>query len=155
MTNKKNLFAKNITIKNRKANFSYTFIEKYTAGIVLKGTEVKSIRLGKANLSVAYCYLLDGAIWIKGMSIAPYTQGTIYNHEETRARKLLLQRKELNKLMKSQEKGVTIIPLQLFINERGFVKIQIALARGKKNYDKREAIKARDLDRSTKRQEKI
>ena len=151
MTKKKNDFSKKITIKNRKAGFSYAFLEKYTAGIALKGTEVKSIRLGKASLPESYCYFFKGELWIKGMYIAHYTEGNIYNHLETRERKLLLNKKELNKLMKGQDKGITIVPIQLFINERGFAKIQIALAKGKKEYDKRATIKERDLNRSSQR----
>ncbi len=137
-----------ITIKNRKASFEYNFLESYVAGMVLTGTEVKSIRAGKVSLSEAYCYFSRGELWVKGMYIAAYEQGNIYNHVENRERKLLLKRKELNKLMRNKEKGLTIIPVQLFINERGIAKLQIALAKGKKLYDKRQSIKERDLERA-------
>lgn len=143
--------AKNITIKNKRASFEYTFLDKYTAGIVLTGTEIKSVRAGKVSLQESYCYFSRGELWAKGMHIAEYTQGTIYNHVETRERKLLLNRKELNKLMRNKEKGLTIIPVQLFINERGLAKLQIALAKGKKLYDKRQHIKEKDLARAMQR----
>jgi SsrA-binding protein len=138
---------KNLTIKNRKASFEYIFLDKYVAGIALTGTEVKSIRAGEVSLQEAYCYYLREELWIKQMHIAPYKHGNIYNHEETRERKLLLNKKELRKLMQNKEKGLTIIPIQLFINERGLAKLEIALAKGKKLYDKRQAIKEKDLAR--------
>lgn len=137
-----------LCIKNRQAHFSYTLLDRYTAGIILQGTEIKSIRMGKASLQEAYCYFNQGALWIKGMHIAAYIHGTIYNHEEKRERQLLLKGKELQKLLKSQSKGLTIIPIELFISPRGFAKLVIALARGKKLYDKRQTIKERDLERS-------
>jgi SsrA-binding protein len=143
---------KNPTIKNRRASFEYHFLDKYVAGIVLTGTEIKSIRTGKVSLQEAYCYYLREELWIKQMHIAPYEHGNIYNHLETRERKLLLRKKELRKLMKNQEKGLTIIPIQLFINEKGLAKLEIALAQGKKLYDKRQTIKERDLDREIQRQ---
>jgi len=141
----------NIAIKNKQASFSYTFLDKYVAGIVLTGTEIKSIRAGKVSLQESYCYFSGGALWVKGMHIAAYTQGNIYNHVENRERKLLLNKKELRKLMRNKEKGLTIIPVQLFINERGLAKLQIALAKGKKLYDKRQSIKERDLARAAQR----
>lgn len=141
----------NLTIKNRRASFEYTFLEKYVAGLVLTGTEIKAIRASKVSLQEAYCYFLQGELWVKGMHIAPYAQGNIYNHAETRVRKLLLHSKELNKLMRNKEKGLTIIPIQLFINERGLAKLQIALAKGKKLYDKRHSIKERALQRAMQR----
>lgn len=137
-----------INIKNRRASFEYTLLDKYTAGIALTGTEIKSIRAGKANLQEAYCYFHRDELWIKGMYIAPYAQGNIHNHLETRERKLLLQRKELNKLFRSREKGMTIVPIQLFISDKGLAKLQIALAKGKKLHDKRQAIKERDVARA-------
>jgi SsrA-binding protein len=143
---------KNLTIKNRRASFEYHFLNRYVAGIVLTGTEIKSIRTGKVSLQEAYCYYLGEELWIKQMHIAPYEHGNIYNHLETRERKLLLHKKELRKLMKNQEKGLTIIPIQLFINEKGLAKLEIALAQGKKLYDKRQTIKERDLDREIQRQ---
>ncbi|AXI24488.1 SsrA-binding protein [Cardinium endosymbiont of Sogatella furcifera] len=137
-----------VCIKNRQAHFAYSFLDRYTAGLILQGTEIKSIRMGKASLQEAYCYFNQGALWIKGMHIAAYSHGNIYNHEEKRDRQLLLQKKELQKLLKTHSKGLTIIPVELFISQRGFAKLAIALARGKKLYDKRQAIKARDLERS-------
>lgn len=137
-----------VYIKNRQAHFSYTFLDRYTAGLILQGTEIKSIRMGKASLQEAYCYFNRGSLWVKGMHIAAYSHGNIYNHEEKRDRQLLLQKKELQKLLKNQAKGLTIIPIELFISQRGFAKLAIAMARGKKLYDKRQAIKERDLERS-------
>mmetsp|Transcript_6237 Transcript_6237/g.14048 ORF Transcript_6237/g.14048 Transcript_6237/m.14048 type:complete len:155 (-) Transcript_6237:3066-3530(-) len=148
MASKHKKVAKNVTIKNRKASFAYTFLDKYVAGIVLTGTEIKSVRLSNASLQEAYCYFSQGELWVQGMYIAVYTPGTIYNHVENRKRKLLLNRKELNKLMRNKEQGLTIIPIQLFIHERGLAKLQIALAKGKKLYDKRQHIKERDLKRT-------
>ena len=143
--------SKNLTIRNKRANFEYTFLDKYIAGIVLTGTEIKSIRAGQVSIKESYCLFARGELWVKGMHIAAYTQGNIYNHVENRERKLLLNRKELKKLMRNKEKGLTIIPVQLFIDERGRAKLQIALAKGKKMYDKREHLKARDLERAARR----
>jgi len=147
MIKDKKRLSKQIDIKNKKADFSYEFLDKYIAGMVLTGTEIKSIRAGKVSLQEAHCYFLKGELWAKNIHIAPYAQGNLYNHVETRERKLLLNRSELNKLIKSKEKGLTIIPICLFINERGLAKLQIALAKGKKIYDKRQSIKERDLQR--------
>lgn len=152
MSGKKTELPVNICIKNRQARFEYSFLDRYTAGIILQGTEIKSIRMGKASLQEAYCYFNRASLCIKGMHIGSYIHGNIYNHEEKRDRKLLLKKKELQKLIKNEAKGLTIIPLQLFINQRGFAKIEIALARGKKTHDKRQAIKERDLERSASRQ---
>lgn len=141
-------FHKTVNIKNRKASFEYQFIDKYVAGVVLTGTEVKSVRETKVNLQHAYCAFKKDELYIREMHISPYTLASHYNHEATRERKLLLNRQELKKLMtKSQEKGLTIIPVRLFINDRGLVKIEIALAKGKKLYDKREDIKQKDIKR--------
>ena len=141
-----------INIKNRKASFEYEFLDKYIAGIRLVGTEIKSIREGKANLTDAYCYFRNNELWIQGVHIAEYGWGTCNNHDPKRERKLLLSRKELNKLeRKAQDKGLTMIALRMFINERGFAKLEIALARGKKRYDKREDIKQRDSKRELER----
>jgi SsrA-binding protein len=140
-------------IRNRQATFQYELLDKYVAGIVLRGTEVKSIRRAHVSLQEAYCYLLRGELWIKNMPIAPYEQGNIYNHEENRPRKLLLTRKELNRLAKSQEKGLTIIPIELFFDQKNRAKLQIALAKGKKLYDKRQAIKERDIKRELSRRQ--
>nr|WKN36672.1 SsrA-binding protein SmpB [Tunicatimonas sp. TK19036] len=144
----KSRFSNQISIKNRKARFEYQFLDTYLAGIKLMGTEIKSIREGKVNLQEAYCYFNDQELFIKQMHISPYSQGTHYNHEPARERKLLLKKKELVKLeSKMAEKGLTIIPTRLFINERGLAKLEIALAQGKKLYDKREDIKQRDVNR--------
>lgn len=151
MTSNHKKKAQNIAIKNKQASFAYTFLDKYVAGIVLTGTEIKSIRAGKVSLQESYCYFSRGELWAKGIHIAVYTQGNIYNHVENRERKLLLSRKELKKLMRNKEKGLTIIPVQLFINERGLAKLKIALAKGKKLYDKRQSIKERDLKRAAQR----
>lgn len=151
MSSKQKKVAKNIAIKNKRASFEYMLLAKYVAGMVLTGTEIKSIRAGKVSLPESYCYFSRGELWVKGMHIAAYTQGNIYNHVENRERKLLLNKKELNKLMRNKEKGMTIIPVQLFINERGLAKLEIALAKGKKLYDKRQRIKERDLERAMQR----
>ena len=140
--------ANEVNIKNRRASFDYEFIEEYTAGRVLKGTEIRSIRAGRAGLADAYCYFHRGELWIKGMYVAEYKLGTYYNHAERRERKLLLQKKELSKLeRKTKESGLTIVPLRVFLNDKGFAKVRIALARGKKQYDKRESLKAKDAKR--------
>lgn len=147
---------KNIQIKNRRATFDYEIIDTYTAGIVLTGTEIKSLRMGKASLVDCYCYFHNGELYAKGMNIAEYHWGTYNNHSPKRDRKLLLQQKELTKLERAlQDKGLTIVGLKMFINERGLAKLQIGLARGRKNYDKREYIKDKDakreMDRAMKR----
>lgn len=153
MAKKPNKTTRNIAIKNKRASFEYLLLDKYVAGMVLTGTEVKSIRAGKVSLQESYCYFSKGELWVKGMHIAVYEQGNIYNHVEDRERKLLLNRKELNKLVRNKEKGMTIIPLKLFINERGLAKLEIALAKGKKLYDKRQYIKERDLERARRREQ--
>jgi SsrA-binding protein len=138
----------NIEIKNKKSSFEYEFIERYTAGIKLTGTEIKSIRAGKANLVDAYCYFVNGELYVKNMHVSEYDWGSYSNHEPKRERKLLLNKKELVKLFrKSQEKGLTIIAYRLFVNEKGLAKLDIALARGKKQYDKREDLKRKDAGR--------
>ena len=143
-----------ITIRNKKASFEYNFISNYKAGIMLTGTEIKSIRDGKASLNEAFCIFMEEGLWIKNMHIAEYSHGSYNNHEPKRLRKLLLNKAELLKLQsKMKEKGNTIIPIQLFFNERGIAKIEIALARGKKMFDKREDIKKRDVEREMSREE--
>ena len=145
-----------INIRNRKASFNYELVEKFIAGIVLAGTEIKSLRQGKANLADAYCYFRDDELWVKGMHIAEYSFGSYNNHDPVRERKLLLTRRELNKLRKkSQEKGFTIVATRLFVNERGLAKLEIALARGKREYDKRQDIKERDSKKELARLRKI
>jgi len=146
--------ARHVTIRNKRASFEYTFLDKYVAGMVLTGTEIKSIKASKVSLQEAYCYFFQGELWVKGMHVAAYTQGNIHNHVETRERKLLLQRKELNKLFRNKEKGLTIVPTQLFVNERGLAKLEIALARGKKIYDKRRQIKEREVKRALQRNQR-
>lgn len=138
-----------INIKNRKAKFNYELLDIYEAGIKLLGTEIKSIRNGKASLQEAYCYFEnDNKLLIKNMHIAEYSHGNINNHEPLRERLLLLHKRELHKLKAEVEKGNrTIVPLNLYINDRGLAKIRIALAQGKKTYDKRESIKERDVKR--------
>lgn len=137
--------ANNLTIRNKKAYFEFHILEKYNAGIKLLGTEIKSIREGKANINDAFCSFLADGLYVRNMHIAEYSHGSFYNHESKRDRPLLLTKKELSKLKtKVEEKGLTIIPLQIFINERGFAKLEIGLAQGKKLYDKRETMKERD-----------
>lgn len=137
--------ASNINIKNKRASFDYEFIDTFVAGLVLTGTEIKSIRLGKASLVDTYCYFAKGELWVKNMHIAEYFYGSYNNHAARRERKLLLQKKELKKLERStKETGFTIVPTRLFINEKGLAKLVIALAKGKKQYDKREALKEKD-----------
>ncbi|TVR70702.1 MAG: SsrA-binding protein SmpB [Marinilabiliales bacterium] len=138
----------NISIKNRKASFNFELVEKFVAGIVLGGTEIKSIREGKANLADAYCFFISDELWVSGMNIAEYSHGSYNNHDPGQDRKLLLNKRELRKLKKkSQDKGFTIVATRLFINERGLAKLEIALARGKREYDKRQEIKKRDINR--------
>ena len=145
---KESRFSKNINIKNRKASFEFEFIDTFTAGMVLKGTEIKSVREGKVSLQESYCYFHKGELFIKGMHIAPYEQANIFNHDPLRDRKLLLQKKELKKLENGlAEKGLTIIPTRMFISDRGHAKLNIALAKGKKLHDKRDSIKERDVKR--------
>ena len=139
---------KNINIRNKRATFDYEILEDYTAGVVLVGTEIKSIRMGKASMVDSYCYFSDGELWIRGVNISEYSWGTCNNHVPKRDRKLLLTKKELAKLSRSlQDKGLTVVGLRLFINERGLAKIAIGLARGRKSYDKREYLKANDAKR--------
>lgn len=144
----KERFSGNVNIRNRQASFEYELLDKYVAGIVLTGTEIKSIREGKANLQDGYCYFRNGELFVKNLNITPYAQGGHYNHEPTRERKLLLKRSELKKLEgRVEEKGLALIPVRLFINERGLAKLEIALGRGKKLHDKRESIRERDVRR--------
>ena len=139
---------KNINIRNKRATFDYEILEEYVAGVVLVGTEIKSIRLGKASLTESYCYFDKGELWLRGMNVAEYGWGTCNNHAPRRDRKLLLQRKELNKLQRAlQDRGLTIVALRLFLSEKGLAKVVIGLARGRKSYDKREYIKENDAKR--------
>lgn len=145
---KENRFSKVINIKNRKATFEFELLDKYVAGLVLKGTEIKSIREGKVSLKEAYCYFKKGELMIKQLHIAPYSQAAHFNHDAVRERKLLLHKKELDKLeSKLSEKGLSIVPVRIFINNRGLAKLEIALGRGKKLHDKRQDIKKKDAKR--------
>jgi SsrA-binding protein len=146
---KKEKIGNNILIKNKRASFNYEFIETFEAGIVLTGTEIKSIRLGKASLVDTYCVIERREVWVKNMYIAEYFYGTYNNHVARRERKLLLNRKEIKKLeTSSKNSGFTIIPTKLYINGKGLAKIVIAVAKGKKEYDKRQTLKERDDKRA-------
>ena len=139
-----------INIKNRKASFEYQLLDTFTAGLSLLGTEIKSIRNNQANISDAYCVFIDNELFIRNLHIAEYPNGGHTNHEAKRERKLLLNRQELNKMLtKVKQKGNAIIPIRLFINEKGKAKLEISLAKGKKIYDKRHSIKERDQKRDT------
>ena len=139
-------------LKNRAAFHEYFFDNKYVAGIVLTGTEVKSLREGKASFNDSYCIIHKGEIWIKSLHIAEYSHGTVNNHDPVRDRKLLLEKREINKIeAKLKEKGYTLVPLLIFFNEKKLVKVEIGLGKGKKLHDKRETIKKRDVEREMKR----
>jgi len=139
---------KNINIKNKKAKFDYHFIDTYEAGIQLTGSEIKSIREGKVSFMDAFCHFTRTGLWVKGIHIAAYKYASYNGHLETRERKLLLKKRELAKLQRGiEEKQMTIIPYRIYINERGFAKVEIVLAKGKKQYDKRDTIKQRDIQR--------
>ena len=144
-----------IQIKNRKAAFEYFFIEEFTAGIVLTGTEIKSIRQGKASLVDTYCTVINGELWVNGMSISPYFYGSYNNHDQKRDRKLLLTRREIQRLESAtKQTGYTIVPLLVFIDDKGRAKMDIALCKGKKEFDKRQTLKEkedrREMDRAMK-----
>ena len=141
-----------INIKNRKAEYEYYLVSSFTAGIVLTGTEIKSIRAGKVNLTDSYCSFINGELWAHNIHISEYANGSYNNHEPKRDRKLLLNRKELKKLQsKLNDRGTTIIPTRMWINENGYAKLDIALARGKKMFDKRDSIKEKDQRRAAAR----
>lgn len=145
-----------INIKNKRATFDYELLDTYTAGIVLTGTEIKSLRLGKAGLVDTFCFFSKGELWVKNMHIAEYFYGSYNNHASRRDRKLLLTKKELRKLERGvKDSGFTIVPVRMFINEKGLAKVVVALAKGKKQYDKRESLKEKDdrraMDRMFKR----
>ena len=143
------MISKDINIKNKRATYDYAISDTFTAGIVLTGTEIKSIRQGKASLADTFCYVDKGEVWVKNMYIAEYFYGTYNNHAARRDRKLLLNKKEIAKLEKNgKETGFTIIPLRLFINDRGLAKLVIGIGRGKKEFDKRQSIKERDDKRA-------
>jgi SsrA-binding protein len=148
--------ANKIDIRNKKASHDYEFIEKYTAGIVLTGTEIKSVRLGKASIVDTFCYFRKGELWVRNMQIAEYANRGYANHDPASDRKLLLNHAELRKLeRKTKERGFTIVATRLFIADTGYAKLNIALARGKKEYDKREDIKKRDTKRQEERLRKL
>lgn len=141
-----------VNIENRRAKFDYQFIDKFIAGMVLKGTEIKSIREGKAALSDSFCYFRQGELFVRNLHVTEYSEASFANHEPTRERKLLLNKNELRKLEKSlKDQGLTIVPTRLFINDKGYAKLEIALAKGKKQHDKREDIKKKDIERELKR----
>ncbi len=149
MSNKKLHLDHKVHIKNKRATFDYEIMDRYTAGIVLVGSEIKSIRQGKAGLSDSYCFFVNGDLWLKNMYVAEYFYATYNNHIERRDRKLLLSKKELAKIADAvKSPGVTIVPLLLFINDRGYAKLTIGIARGKKLYDKRASIKEREDKRA-------
>ena len=139
-------------LRNRQAYYDYFIDEKYEAGMVLTGTEVKSLRAGRASFNDSYCIIDKGELWLKSLHIAEYSHGTSSNHEPLRERKLLLNKKEIRKLdSKIREKGVTVVPLRIFFSDKGLAKMEIGVARGKKLYDKRETIKQRDTEREMKK----
>ncbi len=143
-----------LNIVNRKASFEYAFLAKYTAGIQLAGTEVKSVKAGNVNISEAYCVFESGGLFLKNMHISEFKSGGHYNHEPLRARKLLLKKSELEKIKERiKEKGLTLIPIKVFLSDTGFIKTEIAIAKGKKMFDKREDVKERDVERQLKRRE--
>lgn len=140
--------ASKIQIKNKKAGFEYYLLEPFTAGMVLTGTEIKSIRKGKASINESYCAFIGHELFVRNMHIAEYEYGTYNNHEPGRDRKLLLTKRELTRLrVRLEEKGLTLVPVLLYINEKGLAKLNLSLARGKKLYDKRESTKKRDIER--------
>jgi SsrA-binding protein len=146
----------NIVIKNKKASHDYEFLEKFIAGIKLSGTEIKSIRLGKATIADSYCFFNNGELFIRGMHIAEYWWGNLNNHDPLRERKLLLTSRELRKIeRKIKETGLTIIVIKVFINDRGLAKVEIAISKGKKEYDKRETLKRKDATREMDRMRKV
>lgn len=146
---------KKVNIRNKKASFNFEFIDTYMAGIVLTGTEVKSVRESKASLGESYCYLHNGELWVKGMHISEYSFGSYSNHTPTRERKLLLKKKELSKIEDCLKvKGNTVIITKLFLNDRGLIKVDIATARGKKLFDKREDMRSKDAKREMDRVKK-
>ncbi len=141
-----------IQIKNRKASFEFSFIEKFIAGIKLTGTEIKSIRSGKANINEAFCAIMSDELWVRNMYIEEYEMGNRFNHEPKRNRKLLVNKSELKKIKNTlKDQGLTIVPIQLFVNDKGLAKLEIAIAKGKKLYDKRDDIKKRDTEREISR----
>jgi SsrA-binding protein len=147
---------KQIDIRNKKAFFEFELLDRFSAGIVLSGTEIKSVRLGNVNMNDAWCYFSKGELFVKNLNISPYEKGTHYNHEPLRPRKLLLKKRELAKLQsKIKEKGLTIVPTRVFLSDRGLAKIEVSLAKGKKLHDKRDTIKLREAKRELQRIGKV
>lgn len=141
-----------VNIENRRAKFDFQFLDTFTAGLVLKGTEIKSIREGKAGLADSYCFFRNEELFVRNLHIGEYQNASFYKHDPLRERKLLLSRQELNKLLKKvKDQGLTVIPVKLFISDNGYAKLNIALAKGKKEFDKRDSIKKRDIERETNR----
>lgn len=141
-----------IDIRNRQAYYDYFIEDKYDAGMVLTGTEVKSLRSGRASFNDSFCYINGGELWVKSLHIAEYSHGTANNHDPVRERKLLLKKKEIRKIeAKIKEKGISVVPLRMYFSEKGLVKMEIGLGKGKKMYDKRETIKQRDTEREMKK----
>ena len=141
-----------VNIENRRAKFDYQFLDKLIVGMVLKGTEIKSIREGKAALSDSYCFMKNNELFVRNLHISPYSEASFINHEPLRERKLLLNKNEINKLSKKlMDQGLTIIPIRLFLSDKGFAKLEIAVAKGKKTHDKRDDIKKKDLEREMNR----
>ena len=139
---------KSVEIRNKRAKFDFEWLDTYTAGLQLVGTEVKSIRMGKASIAEAYCYMTGGELFIKGMNVTEWSHGNIFNHDPIRERKLLLSKRELDKIDKAlKDQGITVVPTKLFISEKGWIKLNIAVAKGKKNYDKRQSLKEKDAKR--------
>ncbi|MCU0450717.1 MAG: SsrA-binding protein SmpB [Bernardetiaceae bacterium] len=152
MAKLKDKIVQDLHIRNRRASFEYQFLDKYTAGICLKGTEIKSLRLGKVNVDDAYCLFVGDELFVRNLHINEYEKGTRFNHDPKADRKLLLTRRELRKLAQALKNvGLTIVPTHIFISDRGFAKVDIALAKGKKLHDKRESIKERDVKRDLER----
>jgi len=152
MSGKKKEIQKSVSIKNRKASHEYHFMEIFQAGVVLQGTEIKSIRMGKVTISDAFCLFIGNELFLRNLHISQYEMGNVHNHEEKADRKLLLKRKELKKLQyDAQDVGLTIIPTKVYVNDRGLAKIEIALAKGKKLYDKRQDMKEKDAKREIER----
>lgn len=148
MSDKRKEEQKEINIKNRKASFEYSLSDHYFAGIQLKGTEIKSIREGKASIGDAFCFFDKGELWVRGLHISEFSKASFFNHDPLRNRKLLLHKKELKKISNNFSEGMAIVPLKLFVNDKGWAKLEIALAKGKKQFDKRETIKRRELERT-------
>ena len=152
MSNQKEKYTKQVNIKNKRAGFEYAFIDTYAAGLVLTGTEIKSIRLQNVNMTECFCYIQGNEVFIKNLHISRYNEGTWTNHDPLRERKLLLTKREIKKISsKLIEQGVTIVPTRIFINDKGLAKIEIAVAKGKKTYDKREDLKEKDTKRDIER----